>query len=143
MANKVVKFIGNLGFKAIMIFLVFVFEIAMLKFVYFSKFQMPFLMLFKNQNRAVLFVFLIGLVMAMISTAVACLIGVKNKIKFSKNDENFIKIIVILSSLILGQIPFIFFIKFVYPTVAIFNFVIFILEIFEIKKFSKSQNVKN
>ena len=92
------------------------------------------------KSGAVLWIYLIGLTMTMISTADACLIGVKNKIKFSKNDEKFTKIIVIILSLLFGQIPFKFFIEIIYPIVAVFNFFIFIFEIFESLKNRKLKN---
>lgn len=124
----------------VLIFLAFTLIIQFFKNENLSTFSMPFLELFKVTGGLGLWVFLAGLVMTMISTADACLIGVKNKIKFSKNDEKFIKIIVILLSLIFGQIPFKFFVKIIYPFVAILNFFIFIFEIFENRKPKKIKN---
>ena len=122
-----------------LIILAFMLEIQFFRNIGLSKFSMPFLIVFKRKGGLGLWVFLAGLVMTMISTACACLIGVKNKINFNKNDENFIKIIVIIISLICGQIPFKIFIKIIYPIVAIFNFLVFLIEIFEHKKFLKIQ----
>jgi len=117
-----------------LIFLAFMFLLQFILNDELCKFSMPFLKLFKDKGGAVLWVYLIGLTMTMISTADACLIGVKNKLKFFKNDEKFVKFIVIILSLILGQIPFKIFIKIIYPIVAILNFLIFIFEIFYFKK---------
>lgn len=93
-----------------------------------SQNSMPFLLLFNNFGGVVEWVFLVGLIMTLISTAVACLIGVKNKLILKNNDEKFCKIIVIISALILGQIPFLVFIKIIYPIIAIFSFILFIFE---------------
>ena len=126
-----------------LIFLAFTLIVQFFKNESLSNFSMPFLELFKQGNRAVLWVFLIGLTMTMISTADACLIGVKNKINYSKNDKNFVKIIVIILSLIFGQIPFKIFIKKIYPLVAILNFLVFIFEFVETLKSKKFQNNSN
>lgn len=98
-----------------------------------SKFSMPFLLLLKNNGGVVYYVFITGLVLAMISTAEACLMGVKNRINFDKNDENFTRVIVIILSLIFGQIPFAFFVKGVYPFIAILNFFVFMLDCFSLR----------
>ena len=100
---------------------------------------MPFLFMFKNHGNFVCYIFLIGLISTMISTAETCLIGVKNKIKVQNKNERFVKIIVILLSLILGQIKFGFFIKIVYPIIAIMNLYVFFYEIFVRKKSKKNQ----
>lgn len=120
-----------------LIFLAFMFGLQFFLNEELSKFSMPFLNLFKGKGGVVLWVYLIGLTMTMVSTADACLIGIKNKLNFSKNNEKFVKFIVIILSLILGQIPFKFFIKIIYPIVAIFNFLIFVLEILEFKFIKK------
>lgn len=91
-------------------------------------FSMPFLLLFKNNGGAVYYVFLAGLVLAMISTAESCLIGVNSRINPTKNDENFTKGVVIISSLILGRLPFTFFVQIVYPFIACLNIVLFLCE---------------
>lgn len=127
----------SLILSLMLIFLVIALEIAIVSRKEIAKFSMPFLMVFKGEGKLVLFVFLIGLVMTMISTAEACLMGVKDKINFNKNNEKFVKIIVIITSLIIGQIPFQVFIKKIYPVVAILNFLVFLIEIFEMKKLKK------
>lgn len=132
--NKKQKKILCLILSLSLVFLAFIFALQFFLNEKLSKFSMPFLTLFKEKGGAILWIYLIGLTMTMISTADACLIGVKNKLKFSKNNEIFIKFIVIILSLILGQIPFRFFVRNFYPLVALFNFLIFILEIFEFKK---------
>ena len=129
-----------LTLSLMLIFLEFILVIQFLKNENLSKFSMPFLSLFKAKGGVVLLVYLIGLTMTMISTADACLIGVKNKLKFSKNNEIFVKIIVIILSLFIGQIPFRFFIKTIYPLVAILNFLIFVYEIFVAMKNKKLKN---
>lgn len=124
----------------LLIFLAFMLIIQFFVNAELSNYSMPFLKLFQKEGGLSLWVFLIGLVMTMISTADACLIGVKNKIKILKNDKNFTKLIVIFLSLIFGQIPFKFFVRIIYPIVAIFNLFIFIYEIFENRKIKNNKN---
>ena len=129
--NKKEKILLSLFLSLMLIFLVFMLSFVLLKNKHLASFSMPFLMNFKEKGGWVLMVFLIGLVMTMISTANACMIGAKDKLIFHKNDDNFAKIIVILSSLIFGQIPFVFFIKIIYPILAVLNFWLFVFELFE------------
>lgn len=126
-----------------LIILVVAFSIILLINNNISKQSMPFLILFKSQGGVVCWVYLIGLIMTMISTAQACLIGSKDKLNLTKKDGNFARCFVILSSLILGQIPFKFFIKIVYPILAVLNFFVFVLEIFENIKNRNLSNFKN
>lgn len=93
-------------------------------------YSMPLMLLFKNYGGAVYYIFLIGLVLAMISTAESCLIGVMGHLNFSKQDEIFYKIIVIILLLVSAQIPFAIFVKVVYPAIAILNFLLFLSELF-------------
>jgi uncharacterized membrane protein YkvI len=102
-----------------------------------SSHSMPFLLLFNKNNFIIKLVFLIGLVLSLISTAVACLLGVKERINDYKKDEIFINFIVIISSLIIGQMPFKIFIKIVYPIIGIINFILFFLDVFSHKKVTK------
>ena len=140
--SKKEKIISSFCLSGILVLLVFMLSIVLLKNNDITKYDMPFLICFKTGGGVKLFVFLIGLVLTMISTADACLIGVKDKLSFIKKDENFIKIIVILSSLILGQISFRFFIKIVYPILAILNFLVFMFEVFEMRNICKIKNIK-
>lgn len=140
-SNKKKRFL-SLILMLVVIFLIVMLSIVLLKDNEITKHSMPFLISFKTKGGVVLFVFLVGLILTMLSTAQACLIGSKDKLNFFQNDEKFAKIFVMLSSLILGQIPFHFFIKIIYPVLAILNFIVFILEIFQDKKLNKSQKFK-
>ena len=71
-----------LTLSLMLIFLEFILIIQFFRNENLSKYSMPFLTLFKAKGGVVLWVYLIGLTMTMISTADACLIGVKNKLKF-------------------------------------------------------------
>jgi len=135
-SNKKKNFVA-LSLSLTLILLIFILISMLLINNEIVKFSMPFLMSFKQKGGASLFVFLIGIILAMVSTAECCLIGTKDKLNFDKNDENFAKIIVIILSLILGQISFKIFIKVIYPILAVMNFFVFVLEIFESKKFKK------
>ena len=98
-------------------------------------------MIFKRGGGVIKFVFLVGVLMTMISTAQGCLIGAKDKLNYLKNDNNFASIIVILSSLIFGQIPFWFFIKIIYPILAVLNFNLFVSQIISSKKLKTCKKV--
>ena len=123
------KLFFSLTFSLILILLVFTLSLFLILNKNIVSNSMPFLVLFNNKSLMIKMIFLSGLVLAMISTAVACLVGMEEKINLIENDKNFNKILVILLSLIFGQIPFYFFIQFVYPVVGIFNFLVFVIEI--------------
>lgn len=124
----------SLIISSILIFLIFALSIVLISNKNITLSSMPFLIFFNNNGGFVKWVYLTGLILAMISTAETCMFGVKDKLKISKNDKNYSNVLVILSALIIGQIPFLFFIKIVYPIIAISNFILFILEIFERRK---------
>lgn len=128
-------------FSLTLILLIIAFSVTLFCNPELSKFSMPFLLLFKNNGGVIYYVFIAGLVLAMISTAEACLMGVVNRINIDKNDENFARIIVIIISLIFGQIPFTFFVKGVYPFIAILNLFVFLLDCFSLR--SKRQKIES
>ena len=92
--------------------------------------SMPFLLLFNNYGKLIKSLFLIGLMMCMISTSAVCFYGVCNRLNDVNFDDKFNKFIVIISSLIIAQLPFRFFVKVIYPVVGIFNFLLFAIESF-------------
>lgn len=118
-----------------LIFLIFTLSLFLWKNPKIANTSMPFLLLFYNYSDMVKFIFLIGLLMCMISTAAVCFYGVCDKLNYVNYDDNFNKTIVILSSLIIGQLSFKFFVNIIYPVVGIFNFLLFAIEIFYSKKF--------
>lgn len=123
------KIVFSILFSLTLIFLVITLSYKLLLNLETTSFSMPFLLLFKNQNKLVFFVFLVGLVLCLLSTLLSCLIGVENKLNFDKNDRTFGKVMVIISSLIIGQISFGFFVKVVYPFIAVLNVVLFAAEV--------------
>lgn len=116
-------------FSLTLIFLVIMLSIKLILNKSIVNFSMPFLLYFKNNTNGLFFVFLIGLVLCLLSTLLSCLIGVKDKFIIDENDKNFVKIIVIISSLIFGQISFSVFVMIVYPIIAVLNFGLFVAEI--------------
>lgn len=116
-------------FSLMIIFLVFMLSLMLILNKSITNFSMPFLLYFKNNANWLFFVFLVGLVMCLLSTLLSCLIGVEDKLKFNKNDKTFVKSIVIISSLIIGQITFKTFVMIVYPIIAVLNFCLFVAEI--------------
>lgn len=126
--TKKQKIVLSLILSSTLIFLIFTLSLALNKFADFKKKSMPFLLVFKAQGNVLLIIFLCGLLACMVSTAEACLIAAKNKLKFQKTSNNFACMLVILISLNLAIFPFEFFVKIVYPILAILNFIVFILE---------------
>lgn len=139
--NLKTKRLIALFLSILLIFLIFLFSFALFQNGWTVNFQMPFLMIFKRGGGVIKFVFLVGVLMTMISTAQGCLIGAKDKLNYLKNDNNFASIIVILSSLIFGQIPFWFFIKIIYPILAVLNFNLFVSQIISSKKLKTCKKV--
>lgn len=128
--TKKQKFIFAFIISLVLILSIIVFSVSLLCNLNLTNYSMPFLLLFKNYSGAVYYIFLIGLVLAMISTAESCLIGVMGHLSYSKQDENFYKTLVIILLLIFGQIPFKIFVKVLYPIIAILNFFLFLSELF-------------
>lgn len=124
------KVVFAILFSFVLIFLVVTLSFKLVFNFNITSFSMPFLLLFKNKNKFVFLVYLVGLVLCLLSTLIGCLMGVDDKLKFAKGDEKFYKGIVIISSLIFGQISFGFFVKIIYPFIAILNIGLFIGEIF-------------
>ena len=137
--SKKEKIFLSLILSSILVILIIMLSSLLLKHNNITNSAMPFLIFFKREGGLSLFIYLVGIIMAMISTADACLIGAKEKIKLSKKDEKFIKILVILISLLFGQIPFEIFIEIIYPMVASLNFLLFFFEIFVFKKRVKTK----
>lgn len=125
--NKKIFF--SLIFSLTLIFLVIMLSFVLVSNKKIVNFSMPFLLYFKNNGRVLFLVFLVGLVMCLLSTLLSCLIGVEDKVFVNENDKNFVKIIVIILSLTIGQIPFRVFVMIVYPIIAVLNFGLFIWEI--------------
>lgn len=132
--SKKKKFFFSLAISLVLILLIVTFSVALFANLHVVSFSMPFLLYFKNSGGVVYHSFLVGLVMTMVSTAESCLMGVNERLNNSKNNEKFIKSMVIISSLIIGQISFSCFIKIVYPFIAILNFGLFVCEIIFRKK---------
>lgn len=127
--SKKSKFVFAGLISLVLALFVILFSITLFCNAWLVNFSMPFLLLFKNNGGAVYYVYLVGLVLAMISTAESCLIGVNSRINPAKNDEHFTKSVVIILSLILGWLPFAFFVKIVYPFIAILNILLFCFEV--------------
>lgn len=126
--TKKQKLILSLVLSLILIFLIFTLSLELSKFGAVKEESMPFLLVFKAQGNAFLIIFSCGLLACMVSTAEACLMAAKSKLKFQKNDSKFACILVMLISLNLAVFSFDFFVKIVYPILAVLNFFVFVLE---------------
>jgi len=111
------------GFLSIVLLL---FSIFLNNNIKLTDFSMPFLTFFENISPTLKFIYIIGLFLALISSLLSCLIGVKRGIlKFSKNNivaSGFSVILVLL----LGMISFSTYVSVIYPIIGAINFVIFI-----------------
>lgn len=134
--NKRKNKIAFAGLLSLMlIFLIFTLSLFLWKNPKIANTSMPFLLLFYNYGNLIEFIFLLGLLMCMVSTAAVCFYGVCDKLNYVNNDDNFNKMIVILSSLIIAQLRFKIFVNILYPVVGIFNFLLFAIEIFYSKNY--------
>ena len=78
------KVVFSLLFTLLLIFLISTLSYFLIVNNSIANLSMPFLLLFNNCGDLVKFIFLTGLVLALISTAVACLVGLKEKVNFNK-----------------------------------------------------------
>lgn len=93
-----------------------------------STSEMPLLAYFGKFGSGFKFVFCVGLVIALLSTLLTCLVGVKRNIlnaivNVGNLTSSFFAIIMVQ---IVGILPFSFFTKIIYPIIGILNFIIFV-----------------
>lgn len=93
--------------------------------IQFSVFQMPFLEYFSEVGGIPLFLFSVGLVLALVSSLLTSLVGVKRT--FLKRTTNFnSSLFAVVLALLLSVFDFSFFVSVVYPLIGFINFVIFV-----------------
>lgn len=114
-----------------------IFAVFLQKNIYFSLFSMPFLQFFVMQGGFLKVVFVIGLLLALLSTLLSCLIGVKQvsakivqkicpKNADEKKDRSFKNFLATSASVVvgmlLGLIDFNLYVSYVYPAIGVLNF---------------------
>lgn len=90
--------------------------------------SMPFLEYFKTKNGAIRNVYVLGLLFALISTFVSCLIGVKQNVMKRFKFGNFkATIFSFFLAVLVGFLPYKIFIEIVYPSMGLINLIVFVL----------------
>ena len=112
-----------------LILLILILSIFLISNKYLTLNSMPFLLLFNNKNIALKIIFIIGLLMALVSTAISCLGGAASKVDLIFDDEKFSKSFIFIFVLLLSFLSFDFFIQIFYPIIAVLNAILFFVEI--------------
>ena len=113
-------------------FFSFVLTLLLIVFVLFfnanakiAESSMPFLSYFKSKGGALFYVFSVGLILALVSSLLAALIGLKRRF-ISKTSNLVATLLSIFLGLVVSVFDFSFFVSVVYPLVGFVNFVIFV-----------------
>lgn len=88
--------------------------------------SMPLLEFFKCKSGVIKYFFIGVLIMALLSTLLVCLNGMKKQFEKGLNFNILSSFLAVISALIFGFLPFNFFINFAYPLVGVISFVCFI-----------------
>ena len=126
--HKIKKFLFVFLFVFVIDFLLFLSSGFLIKNQNLVNFSMPFLILFHNFGGLCETLFLAGLVMALVSTEISCLFGAAGKLDHYFHDTKFSKACAMLLALIFGTIKFSFFVRVVYPLVAVLNIILFFVQ---------------
>ena len=106
--------------------IVFIFAVFLKCNTNLAKSDMPMLNYFKNSNKFLLNMFIVGLFAGLVSTLLSCLIGIKSMfVKLTKSNiwQTFLSV---LLSLVVGMIDFSVFVSAIYPVVGVINLIIFV-----------------
>ena len=89
---------------------------------------MPMIAYFENSSVISKVIFYVGMIFALTSTLITCLIGVKRHvINLIVNTTNLsASFLSILTCVIVGLLPYSFFTKMIYPILGVINFIVFI-----------------
>ena len=114
-------------FTLVMSSVLLIFTLFLRSNLVFAEFSMPFLEYFKSRGKLSQVLFCSGLLFALISTIVSCLLGVKTNLKAKFRLNNFyLTILSMVFGLLIGLFDFNFYVEFVYPTIGLINFFIFV-----------------
>ena len=109
--------------------LILIFLLVLQNNIFIAELEMPFLYLFLSKGKIFSIVFASGVVLAMSSTCLACLISLKNRVIDKTDDNRFSTLVVFLISMIFSFIPFKIFISIFYPIMGVCNLIFFVFEI--------------
>ena len=124
--NSKHKWLFPFLFSLSLTFLLLVFVMFMFNFFNLKNQEMPFLSYFKTKSRVMYFIYILGLFLALLSSLISCLVGVKNWFRNAVKSNIFATGISILLSMVISLIGFSSFVLIVYPIIGIINFIIFI-----------------
>ena len=127
--SKQKKFLA-LSFSILMIFIILTMSIFLINSKDLINHSMPLKLYFCKLGKSYEIIFIVGVIMTMISTAVSCAIGVKEKF-LSRSGGVFASICSVILILIFGNIPFEIFVTKFYPVIGFLNFIIFVFDIFK------------
>lgn len=113
-------------FAAALSFVLILFSLFLISNIRYSNYSMPFLEYFSHKGGALYFIYVIGLVLALISSLMGCLFGVKKEIKPFVKKNFWASAFAIVLPFVFGFVDFKFFVTIVYPIVGVINFVIFL-----------------
>ena len=116
-------------FPILMIFIILTMSIFLINSKDLINDSMPLKLYFCKLGKSYEIIFIVGVIMTMISTAVSCAIGVKEKFSARLGGGVSASICSIILILIFGNIPFEIFVSKFYPMIGFLNFVIFIFDI--------------
>ena len=116
----------SLIFSFFVAFVMIVFVLFLQHHKYVANEPMPLLSYFATRGTILKFFFSIGLLIALLSTLMACLLGVKRGILNKVGDNFFATSLAVVFSLLLGCFNFSFFVSVIYPIIGIMNFIIFV-----------------
>lgn len=124
--NSKHKWLAPLIFSISITILLSVFVCFMLEIYSLKNCEMPFFDYFKTQGGVMYFVYILGLILALLSSLLSCLIGVKRCVGKRIKSNFFTTGSSILLSMTISLIGFSNFVSIVYPIIGLINFIIFI-----------------
>ena len=116
-------------FTILMSFLILFFTIFLQNNLQFLNKEMPILEFFALRSNNLKFIFSIGVICSMVSTCLACLIGVKGRVNKKSQDNLFSSLVSMIAVLIFSFIPFSFFVSVVYLFIGFLNLILFFVEL--------------
>lgn len=117
------KIVFSVLFSFLLCLLIFFLVLFLGVHSYLSASEMPILNYFKSQSNKMIIFYVIVLVGCLLSSLLVCLMGLKRMVETRIKTKFKATYTVVLLSLILGFLPFNFFINFVYPFIGILNLI--------------------
>lgn len=113
-------------FAFLLTFVLAIFSIFLLNNMSYANFSMPFLEFFSQKSKLIYFIYVVGLILALVSSLIGCLFGVKREIMNYAKTNLFATIASVFATFVFGFIDFKVFVTVIYPIVGVINFIIFV-----------------